>query len=269
MTTTSHAAVEGLRNIAQFASALEALIESLRLAPEKLNTSTTATVANSIDFLAELFDKSQTSTVEFTPQSNILVVDDEEVPRRNVVRALSTVKLSAISTDDPEVALKLLSENRFDLVFLDVEMPGLNGFELCAQLRKLPLHTETPVVFVTALTDFQARVRSKLSGGNEFIAKPFLMIELGVKALTHVMRQWLKSCKAEQAGSSGNPVASGGDTAGPRGFRRGLAPRARLSAPRRTSARPPGNGSGLSARGLEGRVSPGSCVEPAVGSRRC
>jgi CheY-like chemotaxis protein len=194
--TTSHAAVEGLRNIAQFASALEALIESLRLAPEKLNTSTTATVANSIDFLAELFDKSQTSTVEFTPQSNILVVDDEEVPRRNVVRALSTVKLSAISTDDPEVALKLLSENRFDLVFLDVEMPGLNGFELCAQLRKLPLHTETPVVFVTALTDFQARVRSKLSGGNEFIAKPFLMIELGVKALTHVMRQWLKSCKS-------------------------------------------------------------------------
>ncbi|MBI4661734.1 MAG: response regulator [Verrucomicrobia bacterium] len=193
---SSHAAVEELRIIAQFASALEALVESLRLAPQNLNPSTIATLASSIDFLGELFENGRMPAIESPQPSNILVVDDQEVPRRNVVRALSTVKLSAISTESPEQALKLLSENRFDLVFLDVEMPGMSGFDLCARLRKLPLHRETPVVFVTALTEFQAKVRSKLSGGNEFIAKPFLIIELAVKALRHVLRQRLKLAAA-------------------------------------------------------------------------
>lgn len=186
---TSHAAAEELPNIARFASALGALLESLRLIPENINASTTATVAGSIDFLGELFQRGGALALDSTRPVNILVVDDEEVPRRNIVRALSTVKLSAVTTGSPEEALKLLSEKPFDLIFLDVEMPGMTGFDLCARLRKLPLHAKTPVVFVTALSGFEARLRSTMSGGNEFIAKPFLIIELAAKALKHVMRQ--------------------------------------------------------------------------------
>jgi DNA-binding response OmpR family regulator len=73
-------------------------------------------------------------------------------------------------------------------VFLDVDMPGMNGFELCTKLRALPFHKKTPIVFVTSLNDFESRANSTMSGGNDFIGKPFLFIELAVKALIHVQR---------------------------------------------------------------------------------
>jgi PleD family two-component response regulator len=93
------------------------------------------------------------------------------------------------------VAYDLLAENRFDLIFLDVGMPGMSGFELCTRLRQLPAHKKTPVVFVTSLNDFESRASSTMSGGNDFIAKPFLFIELAVKALVCVLRGRLQSAK--------------------------------------------------------------------------
>lgn len=86
------------------------------------------------------------------------------------------------------MALTVLKENPFDLIFLDAEMPGLNGFELCSELRKLPTNKATPVIFVTSLTKFEVRAQSSLSGGNDLIAKPFLMMELAVKALTYLLK---------------------------------------------------------------------------------
>ncbi len=122
------------------------------------------------------------------PRASILVVDDEALACRTITYALKKAQLQSISVEDPNAALKLLSENKFDLVFLDVDMPGMNGFELCNKLRNLPLHKKTPVVFVTRLDDFNNRTKSMVAGGNDFIAKPFLFIELTVKALIHVLR---------------------------------------------------------------------------------
>ena len=53
-------------------------------------------------------------------------------------------------------------------------------------------HRRTPVVFVTSLNDFESRTNSTMAGGNDFIGKPFLFIELTVKALIHVMRNRLQ-----------------------------------------------------------------------------
>ena len=74
-------------------------------------------------------------------------------------------------------------------------MPGLDGYELCAQMRKLPMHKHTPVIFVTRLDNFDNRTKSKVAGGNDFIAKPFLYIEVTVKALIHVLRGKLQTAK--------------------------------------------------------------------------
>jgi len=67
-------------------------------------------------------------------------------------------------------------------------MPNMSGFELCTKIRTLPQYAKTPVVFVTGLNDLESRANSTMSGGNDFIAKPFLFIELTVKALMHVLR---------------------------------------------------------------------------------
>src|SRR5439155_1685327 len=97
-------------------------------------------------------------------------------------------RLKPVNVEDPLVAFKMLTEGKFDLIFLDVDMPGMNGFELCTKLRNLPAHKKTPVVFVTSLNDFESRANSTMSGGNDFIAKPFLFIELAVKALVYILR---------------------------------------------------------------------------------
>jgi DNA-binding response OmpR family regulator len=55
----------------------------------------------------------------------------------------------------------------------------------------LPPYRQTPVIFVSSLTDFQSRAKSTLSGGNDLIAKPFHFLELGVKSLIHLWRPQL------------------------------------------------------------------------------
>jgi DNA-binding response OmpR family regulator len=67
-------------------------------------------------------------------------------------------------------------------------MPGLNGLDLCARIRKMATNRSTPVVFVTGHSDFATWAKSSLSGGNDFIAKPFLSVELALKALVWLFR---------------------------------------------------------------------------------
>ena len=89
-------------------------------------------------------------------------------------------------------------------------MPGMNGFELCKRLRAMPLHAKTPVIFVTALGGFESRAKSSLSGGDDFIGKPFSYIELAVKGLIYV----LKGAIAQE-----RPLAARSRRAGPAGPR--------------------------------------------------
>ena len=189
---TSNSAVAGLTSVAKMSSALEALLKELYEKPKNLNASTMRTVAHTIDFLAVLLEHRSTQDPESFSPPNIMVVDDEAISRRAVIYALEKANLKCVSVEDPKTALTMLAESRFDLIFLDVDMPGMSGFELCAKLRVLPAHAKTPVVFVTGLTDFESRARSTLSGGNDLIAKPFLFMELAVKSLTLILKGQLR-----------------------------------------------------------------------------
>ena len=186
-----NAGIAGLVQIAHMASAVEALLKEVYEKPKNINSSTIRTIAAAVDFLGFLFEKGTLPDRQEIPVSKILVVDDEAISRRAIVYALEKAKLKSVNVEDPQQALQLLEENEFDLVFLDVDMPGMTGFELCAKLRALPQHRKTPVVFVTSLNDFDSRTSSTMAGGNDFIGKPFLFIELTVKALIHVMRNKL------------------------------------------------------------------------------
>lgn len=188
---TGNAAIVGLHNIAQMGSALEAFLKELNDKPKNITISTTRTLAHSMDFLGVLFEKGQGPSLMDSPPVNIMVVDDEIISRRAVVYALDKAKLKSEAVEDPMVALEKISKATYDLIILDVDMPGMNGFELCSQLRAMPTNQTTPVVFVTGMTDFESRARSSLSGGNDLIAKPFLFIELTVKSLTFVMKHRL------------------------------------------------------------------------------
>jgi DNA-binding response OmpR family regulator len=185
---TGSAGIAGLHNISQMAAALEVLLKELYEKPKNINASTLRTVAHSIDFIGELFNNGTEHDSLSKKEVHILVVDDEILSRRAITYALEKAGLRATSLEDPQSALTAATENTYDLIFLDVRMPGMDGFELCTKIRTLESNKTTPVIFVTSLTDFKSRARSSLSGGTDLIAKPFMFIELSVKALTYVLR---------------------------------------------------------------------------------
>lgn len=188
-----NAALAGLVQIAHMSGAFEALLKEIYEKPKNINASTISTIASAVDFMGLLFERGTMPERQNIPVSKILVVDDEAISRRAIVYALEKAKLKSTDINDPEKALQLLAENDYDLIFLDVDMPGMTGFELCAKLRAMPHLKKTPVVFVTAMNDFDSRTSSTMAGGNDFIGKPFLFIELTVKALIYVMRARLQA----------------------------------------------------------------------------
>ena len=192
---TSNASLAGMLPIAHMSEALEALLKELHEKPKNINASTLRTVAAAIDFLGFLFERRDTTAGGKPIEANVLVVDDEAISRRALVYALEKAKLKSVSVEDPLQAFQMLSQDQYDLIFLDVDMPNMSGFELCSRLRTLPAYKQTPVVFVTNLNDFESRANSTMSGGNDFIAKPFLFIELAVKALVYVLRGQLEPAR--------------------------------------------------------------------------
>jgi CheY-like chemotaxis protein len=193
--------ITGFGRISHLSGALDALVQELLKKPSQMTASVLRTIAHASDCLDVLF-RDLTGLSKDIPQSVlILAVDDEPISRRTIAIALGKAGLRSIGLEDPQMALTILKENQFDLIFLDADMPGMSGFELCAELRKLPTNKTTPVIFVTALTNFEVRAQSSLSGGNDLIAKPFLMMELAVKALTYI----LKPAGSVEARTRGNP----------------------------------------------------------------
>jgi DNA-binding response OmpR family regulator len=188
---TGSASIVGMSEMARLTDALEALLKELHGKPNNISTSTLRTVAAAIDFLGILFE--QRSTQKALAPARVLVVEDEVISRRAINYALEKAKLRAIDVEDPLHAFDLLEQNKFDLIFLDVDMPNMSGYELCSKLRNLHAHKNTPVVFITSLNDFESRANSTMSGGNDFIVKPFLFVELAVKALVYVLRGRLQT----------------------------------------------------------------------------
>lgn len=183
------AAAAELRGLAMIAEAFEALLLECQKA-DNLNTSTVRTIATTIDFLGLVVNKSLLFMDADASTASILVVDDEPISRRAVRMALEKAKLRSICVADPKSALQIAEENVFDLIVLDVNMPVMNGFEFCTAIRALPGRTrDAAVLFVTGLNDLETRVKSTVSGGTDFIAKPFLYAELALKVLCHLLRR--------------------------------------------------------------------------------
>lgn len=196
---TGNAGMAGLEAISNFCACSEAFLSELMQKPASMNASTLRTVASAVDILALLIERGSSFKMPPSESPLVLVVDDEVLSRRAVTFGLDKAQLKSIALDHPRAALATLENQSFDLIILDVDMPEIDGFELCSQIRKLPLHKTTPVVFITSLTDFQSRTKSILSGGNDFIGKPFMFLELAVKALTFVLRGRMLASKSAAA----------------------------------------------------------------------
>jgi CheY-like chemotaxis protein len=192
---TSNAGMAGLPYVAKMGAATEALMKEMIEKPKTVTPSTLRTTAHAIDFFGELCKPGLPADLADNPPIEILVVDDEMLSRRALIYALEKAFLKAAAVADAEAAMAKVAVSKFDLVFLDVNMPGTDGFQLCDKLRQSGPNNTTPVIFVTATADFQVRAQSTLRGASDLIAKPFMFIELTVKALTFALRHRIEAVR--------------------------------------------------------------------------
>ncbi|MGO8836450.1 MAG: response regulator [Limisphaerales bacterium] len=168
----------------QAASALEGLLKQLTEKIRNVTPSTLRTVAGGLDLLDDLCVPGLRPDLLTDRPLRFLVVDDDRISRQALAHALEKAFSQPDLTVDGEAALARANEQAYDVIFLDVQMPGMDGFELCTKIRDTVPNRTTPVVFVTQQSDFDARCKSTLSGGNDLMGKPFLTFEVTVKALT-------------------------------------------------------------------------------------
>ncbi len=102
----------------------------------------------------------------------ILIVDDDAAYRKLMVGLLRMQGFEVFAASDGEDALTEFAHHEPDLVLLDVEMPNLNGFEVCRRLKQRPESRLTPVVLVTGLAAAEDRVRGLEAGADDFLSKP-------------------------------------------------------------------------------------------------
>ena len=172
----------------QLAAAVTVLVGDLHKLPDQLNASTLRTLGQAADFLSTLLDPQNQGRARDLDASRVLIVEDDAAAGQLIQAAMQFVGLRSAWADAPAASLDRLAREPFDLIFLDVGLPQMSGFDLCTKVRTLELHEKTPIVFLTGMATFQNRVQSSLSGGNDFIGKPFNLPELGVKALIWVYK---------------------------------------------------------------------------------
>ena len=126
-----------------------------------------------------------------------LVVDDDQVMRLLESETLSQFGFDVTEAADGEAALELLAGPAPDLVLLDVEMPGIDGFEVCRRIRKRRDMSEVPIIMVTGLDDLDSINLAYESGANDFISKPINWPVLGHRA-RYVLRSARESSQLRE-----------------------------------------------------------------------
>jgi DNA-binding response OmpR family regulator len=118
----------------------------------------------------------------------ILVVEDEPAISSLIALSLKKAGYACECIADGEAAADRLQEASYDLILLDVMLPGLSGFELMEQIRPLG----TPVIFLTARNAVEDRVRGLRMGAEDYLVKPFAVVEL-LARVDVVLRRYRKA----------------------------------------------------------------------------
>lgn len=119
-------------------------------------------------------------------KSRVLVVDDGDDNRMLLSMILETADYEVQTAEDGPTALEMVRRDPPDLILLDVMMPGMDGYEVCARLKADDASRAIPVIFVTALSESEAETRSFELGAADFVTKPISMTVLLARVKTHL-----------------------------------------------------------------------------------
>jgi CheY-like chemotaxis protein len=173
---------EGLHSALSVGFALENLVRKLLQHPNYTTVSALSTAAAGLGLFEELtFSKAQ-NRGNFS--LNILVVDDDPISRRALSNALQLMFGRPDLAEGGATAVARAKEKQYDVIFLDIVMPDMDGLAACKKIRESATNKSTPILFVTSDNSAEAQDRALRSGGNGFIPKPVLPAEIALAATT-------------------------------------------------------------------------------------
>ena len=117
--------------------------------------------------------------------ANILAVDDEKAIL-NMIESILVKDSHTVTKIDEPTKIEMDKLSHFDLILLDVMMPGIDGFELCSKIRNV---VDCPILFITAKTDEGSLVNGLALGADDYICKPFGVMELRARIGAHLRRE--------------------------------------------------------------------------------
>ncbi len=106
----------------------------------------------------------------------ILAVDDTVANLDILIELLNSYDI--VDATSGEDALEIVEEENIDLILLDIMMPEMDGFEVCAKLKENPATKDIPIIFITAKTDEDSIEKAYELGGSDYVSKPFKPKEL-------------------------------------------------------------------------------------------
>jgi len=131
----------------------------------------------------------------------VLIVDDSKVIRLLVAECIAEMNHDIVFMESGAEAVEYTKANSPDLIMMDVEMPGINGFEATRQIREIKGEDWFPIIFLSTKIDDESYEKGILAGGDAYLAKPIqpLRLQLQIKAMERIymMRQKLKSAQKD------------------------------------------------------------------------
>jgi twitching motility two-component system response regulator PilG len=140
---------------------------------------------------------------ELAAGARVMVVDDSNTIRRSAQIFLQQAGCEVVLAENGFEALAKVAEQPLDLVFVDLLMPRLDGFQTCAMIRKSPLHRATPIVMLSSKDGIFDRAKARIVGIDRYLAKPFTK-----SSLVEVVEEARRGTLA-QAGNRASSNAAG------------------------------------------------------------
>ena len=116
----------------------------------------------------------------------ILVVDDQLLNIRLLERKLELNQMDVFSCTNGPEAIELATKHLPDVILLDIMMAGMNGFEVCRELKKREATKEIPVIFITALTSKEEKIEGLEVGAADYVTKPLELDEILARVRTQM-----------------------------------------------------------------------------------
>jgi CheY-like chemotaxis protein len=172
-------------------------------APEALETNTSTPETSETPETAAASDDSASDAVaeQDEPSGNeltVLVVDDSAPMRKALANELEglPIDMSIEFAENGELALEMASGGNYDLIFLDIMMPGIDGFETCTELRKMAHVKKTPIIMLSSKTSPLDEVKGIMAGCSTYLTKPIVPEEF--KKVMLRVTKWITEYRPER-----------------------------------------------------------------------